>query len=1499
MNKSIKHSFKGMLQDLSKSQFPNDYYFEGRNIRIVATDTQSTSNVTNEKGNELILTIPIPVIDYVNNIITYNSKTLLFTTSEISALSPQQSQEQIIVGQCVTREYIILITTDNNGIDCVWKVDHNTYDITLLYLRDLDLSTDNPIQILNNFENKNIDKIYWVDAKNQMRFLNIKHSITNQDLEELIDVPVTVVNMVGQFNLSQPYISELVNGGTHTAGVIQYAYNLYRQNSSQTKLSPLSQLISLDNGVLGGGAVNETIDTLPIVRIDNIDTSYTNIRVYSIKYTSYNETPTISLIEDRSIPSTNFIEVFDDGTAISTLSLEEFLFLGSDIIIPKHINAKDNRLFLANYEEINFKVDLDTRAYSFNNDLSATVYHGLYLDDLNNIAWTSSRLINNTFTDDPTDKYDSINLDYDTFTYQYNGTTLGGEGKYLKYQLLQTTEYNPDSKYYKDDEIYRIGIQFYNKYGQNSLPSWVADFKAKEGNLEGNYNILKFSLKPEFFVWLNTTSFANDYDIPVGYRVLVAERNSSDKTIVANGLLSTMMINDKSTRNVNYSNPDDVTYVEDKSDELLKLPNVLVRNLNESSLYGITQPLRKAEHLAEMSNAFESPNTEFPRSFTSLSGNEPDTTGRLYQYNVMSQLYSPEILFKYPVSLTDSLQLKVKGAYKNTYNANWGKRYKPTDGTITAEGKGYDGVITAYSSSIKDIVGNGGLPLEYGIVSHPGGSDANKVTHAQFYRAYGKVNITDTYYQNSLIISLENNISLVSPFTDEDGYINQIAGGRGISVRLFSGTSNISYTITPDAPYLLTPYTAKICADIEGNIVITSIIGSVGIDTISRTQTTVSAVPQDREYYLLIDTVDGFTGTIDLSVDTDGAYHTEYESLLNTFTVNSTLPATNNNTFTRVSNDIFYDIYGKPEITEKGQASVLYNNDSLYRYTNTLTSILTDGDSTWDDDGKFGRRIVSINSDNNRCITMVLGPTDTITPSLDRPIIDETFLTDQGLDGNDNVLIVELVKSRNDIYLGNIYGGNTYEDKQRTNYIEVGDFKSIDIDNPDNIILSPGDTFVNNFRFARIVRKEEDVMQEGTYQYEEIVEYPTETIIDLKNRNDLSKNIWDAKFNPKDTDYHKYNKVYSQPSNLITRRNLDYNIKKINSFDTNIIASKLKSGGELIDNWTDIQPNEVITLDGKYGPINSLADFNDELYVIQNTGFAFLSINPRVQVQGADGLALELGTGGVLQDYKYISSKTGTLNKWSVISTPSGIYFFDLLNKSLNVFKGSVIGLSNLKQMHTHFINNVDYNQLVIDNPILHTGISAGYDLSNNDILMSFHQGEQSFTISFNEAANQGQGAFTSFYDYVPTYYISHGDSLVVTEPNNTMLYKQFEGEYNKFFGVYYPSYIILNVNPEYDFDCVFDNVNFKTDVTLNNVDQPEKTLTHIQAYNDYQDSTLIPLTLGRNNNLRRKFRDWNALIPRQSRERIRAPYIKLKLQFSNTENYKLILHPLNIYYTV
>ena len=270
-----------------------------------------------------------------------------------------------------------------------------------------------------------------------------------------------------------------------------------------------------------------------------------------------------------------------------------------------------------------------------------------------------------------------------------------------------------------------------------------------------------------------------------------------------------------------------------------------------------------------------------------------------------------------------------------------------------------------------------------------------------------------------------------------------------------------------------------------------------------------------------------------------------------------------------------------------------------------------------------------------------------------------------------------------------------------------------------------------------------------------------------------------------------------------------------------------------------------------------------------------------------------------MQEYKYISTQSGTINKWSVVLGSTGIFYYDLLNKAYMVFNGQIGNVSDTKMMHSYFLTNTELEGLKTDNPLLKQGISSGYDEINKDIFMTFHRtgGRTPFTISFNESRNQ----FISFYDYLPSMYISKGQYFITTNPNLKSLYRQYEGQYNNFYGINYPSYIILNINPEANMDTVFDNIMYKSEVYLNDIDQPDKTLTKVRLYNEYQDSGLIPLTVGRNSNLRRKFRDWNAILPRNqgSRERIRNPWVKLVLQFDNNSNYKLILHDVIISYSV
>jgi len=585
-----------------------------------------------------------------------------------------------------------------------------------------------------------------------------------------------------------------------------------------------------------------------------------------------------------------------------------------------------------------------------------------------------------------------------------------------------------------------------------------------------------------------------------------------------------------------------------------------------------------------------------------------------------------------------------------------------------------------------------------------------------------------------------------------------------------------------------------------------------------------------------------------------------------------------------------YDIYGSPEISEEGDDDRLYNDDGRFAYKNNLRGFLVGGSQR----GK----ILDIKSNNCKTATIVLNDNN-LTETQNRIKLEDIFqnlpVTAVDTSTKENSLIVSEIRRKDSYtYFGKIYNGNSFEEKKRTVYLEIGDYVKLNGPSTNVVINNPGDTFVQNFKFLKLNRTAEDSATIDDTILSEIVSFPVETQINLKNRNDLSLNDWTNKFLPQQDEYTQYNQVYSQGSNLIRSNDVDFTFRKIDEFDTRIQSSKLKIPNESIDSWTDILANEVMDLDGKYGPINALLTYRDKVYAFQDEAIALIAVNPRIQVQGDDGIGIELGKGNVLYDYQYITNSSGAVNKWGVVKGKRGIYYYDLLNKGVGrIPDASSMLLSDLKGFHSWFNNNYDYNKLRTDNPLLGEGVVLGTDIYNNDVYITLLQGNKSFTRVFNE----GVDYFIDQKTYKPSMYINKGNKLFMNSNNN--IYENNIGKYNKFLGKHEESTITLMVNPNANQDTVFNNIFYNSEVYLDDIDQPDKTITHIQAYNEYQDSGKISLEIGRDKNLRRKFREWKANIPRNGRNRIRNPWIFLKLTFNNTNDYKLILHDIIVSYTM
>ncbi|MGK0464763.1 hypothetical protein [Clostridium sp.] len=775
----------GMSKDLSSDK-QGKKYFNAKNIRILSTDQKSTFAVTNEVGNELVFAIPTPSINISATSIEYTVssviKSLVYeTTSTTIPRCPieksyygKTSGTQEIIGTKDLRDSALIISTDGNGFDCFWELTNlndSNFDLELLYIADLSLSKENLVQILYNYENSIIQKIYFVDGIHQLRYFNIRQKKSNGDSIELVDVDPSAIDVVSPYSLSQPVIEGVIGGGSHTSGMIQYSYGLYILNGSQTAPSPLSELISIDKGDgLGGGKVNEVLGRSVRLNIPTIDNKFTHIKIYSVKYTSYNQDPEIKVIADKEIDNFNSLRITDDGLKGTSVSIESYIFLGSNPIVPRHIATKDNRLFPINIIEQPFDVELDCRAFSFNSSSVCKVLDNAYVNSYGQISGSESIVSGTTFS--LALNNDAINADYETYKYKSNGSTKGASGKFVEIELIQSPVSNyEDKKFLKDREIYRVGVKFYNRLGQTSEPKWVMDLKAPEGNLTGSYNQLRMTLTPNFYTWLSdSNNFKTEDDIPVGYKVIRADRTLTDQTIYAQGFINPMVANFVSTNKL--------TTYQERQDAVDSTTSDIIPSMTR--MFSSNIPFIKCIDYYDLASKSESDSTDsYGNSIEGFKSAPPeDWRAQNFQHSRLMQFFSPDVLFR-DNQIDSSFKLRVLGLVEQSYSANWSTETNPITGVDDYAMKFLDGITNKTPGvNAKKITGNNpGYLSDIGFFG-PTNGDNSHATHQVFreflgtystashlreYDIYGTPEITNTgadftSYNNDGKLRYSNNL---------------------------------------------------------------------------------------------------------------------------------------------------------------------------------------------------------------------------------------------------------------------------------------------------------------------------------------------------------------------------------------------------------------------------------------------------------------------------------------------------------------------------------------------------------------------------------------------------------------------------------------------------------------------------------------------------------------------------------------------------------------------
>lgn len=482
-------------------------------------------------------------------------------------------------------------------------------------------------------------------------------------------------------------------------------------------------------------------------------------------------------------------------------------------------------------------------------------------------------------------------------------------------------------------------------------------------------------------------------------------------------------------------------------------------------------------------------------------------------------------------------------------------------------------------------------------------------------------------------------------------------------------------------------------------------------------------------------------------------------------------------------------------------------------------------------------------------------------------------------------------------FVPNRFGGTSDSALQSNQWLPCGEPVNILTENGSiidtfNLKYTEGDTYYQRYDHLKTY----PFSNIDTNSIVDIVSFMCETRVNIAGRTDKMQGNFDyVKINAENKEsFNMLNEAYTQKNNFYNYRIQSENVTKLNKFRNTITWTKTKIAGEDIDQWTNITLASTLDLDGNKGFIRALRKVNDSILAFQDKSISQVLFNEQMQVSTDKGVPIEISNSGKVTGYRTLHDNIGSVNKWSMCSTPSGLFFIDDINKDIYRFSNNAENISDQLGFHS-WINKTATTKLW--NPVDFDNMVTYYDPVTDDV----------YFITKNEALgmNLPLAVFTSFYSYENTpYMISLPHKTISLHNENDYIYStwlQNAGEYNMYFGAFQPFYthFIMNKNPMAD--KIFDNIFFTSDTWDSSGNLLKKTFDTLKTWNEYQEgeTTLID-TKDRPSSLKKKFRVWRANVPRDKthkRDRMRNTWLDIKLSREEFNTDKTILHDIIVRY--
>ena len=1542
MNKKETHIVQGMTRDLSVHKFNPNMVVDARNIRITTLKNNSTLlSVTNEKG------------------------TKQFT---LTAESTHHSVKGTIIGAASFVKTLVLFTVEGT-VNRIYRIDFAddfaSGTSTRLFEGPLQMDAQHPLETLPFYENEHIQKVYWVDGKNQPRMINIANGRQtdpdifnfNREIDGKHEMKITKSNTGGEF----------------PAGTVQYCFNYFNKFGQETNIVDTSALYYLSPKDKGLPA--DALSTCSfLIELSGLDYSYEYVRLYSIVRTSENAVPNVRIVGDYKIVAVYPIppvgRIYEDAviskenlyvvegttftpkysvydkfgetivTDVYSLNDNEFLCdIETGTIYLYEANYTELKQFCAGYSNGNYTLPYQgtmSASYLYSGQISNQIAQRLSIVDNGIIGSTidASALLfiggqdivaGTLTTKDNTLFLGNIKQNVpNAGTIEVGSSTVKEAIKgtaepcaYNEYGVEIQSGLRPTS----DTSMYVSRMEFYDDPVDNNRPSYdVKSFKARENYRLGLIAQYKTGQWSEA-LWIDDL----DETIAPGRNIFSSEWSESiqDYSTVwgpkyidpgFKATLSADIVN--ALKEAGFIRVAPVVVYPKDADRKVLFQGLLFSTVFNVSDRADNSPFSQADWRARCGynwnnilgeiqcNPFGYSNTlpKIPATLTRDQYIDKFSTDFYRDPSVLS-FYSPDIeaLDAMYQSDMEGLSMRIVGISNagfdsekhavlpvnviDTFLETSTQGFDPINSTVLDYTSGSPAGTrrgrAGQDSSIVTRLVTGDTDLSYSGFfdnSVTEDEDGNIVTDSRALFRW----TTYLWHRNGSL----NNQGALSAKAQKAGSIRYgMLGKKCISEIKYARTTFLQNdsSIQPfdvDVP-INTPQLfdsdqigmEKFCAGTDDGLFYYGNIDKV-----------ITANFNDLSGIAIDSSVEGRTTGYDMS---DG---------YPIYSISQVLGGSSN-----------YSSGGRRPRGGGGGSSRSWQSRQSDGRTDVAEGKGKDPVSMKYKTVKH--LVIGLSSDTASIINQ-LGTTSSFAPywrddectfnNILAGKLDNTIDTYSGI--YDGVFVAELYRDFSDERLRVRFGGTSDSAIQNNIWTRCGDSVYLEEDEEAVLHFKEGDTYIGRYDCL----KSYPYTDEDQNQIVSIYSTELESRVNLGARYDKNKGL-SSNLYMRPTNFNLFNHPgYEQTNQYFTYKAIDYERYKSSIFPNMVTIGLEKKVGADIDAWTSVPMTATFDLQGDLGEITKLESFNDRIFAFQNKGISQILFNERVQIPTGDGQPIEITNGLKFGGTRYISNQIGMTNKWSLCTTPYGMYFIDDEKNTLFLFNGEQLSDLSTKAGFKTWL--AEMNSYAVWNPEDYGNIRTFYDKLNGDI----------YFVSKDEALvySESIGAFMSFMDYksLPVMVNMNDKLFTFTKNEDTKIdtmWEMFAGRFNEFFGEFRYYWITFVANSDPTMDKVFNNLAWRTEDYSNVTDdfqgilEPMSTFDTVRVWNDHQDTGEVSLYDVKNkpSSLKKKFNVFRTQIPRdkfgfwkcKGLNRIRNTWAYVQLARKNLNYDFLMFHDLDV----